>query len=113
MVRWIAGAAVAAWVFACPAQAQADDAGGTLSAPGGRFVLGQISKFRRDQFLLDTKTGHVWNLICADPAPAPDKSKGKTPPTIGDCSSMVWVPVWFSNQAKNQYQTEPWPEIKP
>ncbi len=32
----------------------------TLSAPNGRFVLGQISDFRSDQYLLDTQTGRVW-----------------------------------------------------
>lgn len=33
-----------------------------LSAPGGRYVFGQISTFRRDQYLLDTQTGRVWTL---------------------------------------------------
>jgi len=31
-----------------------------LSSPGGRFVFGQISEFRRDQFMLDTLTGRLW-----------------------------------------------------
>lgn len=31
-----------------------------LSSPGGRFVFGQISDFRRDQFMLDTQTGRLW-----------------------------------------------------
>lgn len=31
-----------------------------LSSPGGRFVFGQISEFRRDQFMLDTQTGRLW-----------------------------------------------------
>lgn len=34
-----------------------------LSAPGGRYVLGQISSARSDQFLLDTKSGRVWQLV--------------------------------------------------
>lgn len=46
------------------AQAQAGDVEiksfPVLAAPGGRYVFGQISSFRRDQFLLDTQTGRVW-----------------------------------------------------
>ncbi len=34
-----------------------------LSAPGGRFVLGQISDFRQDQYLLDTQTGRLWQIV--------------------------------------------------
>jgi hypothetical protein len=35
----------------------------TLSAPNGRFVLGQISDFRSDQYLLDTQTGRIWQAV--------------------------------------------------
>lgn len=34
-----------------------------LSSEGGRFVFGQVSDFRRDQFMLDTKTGKLWKVI--------------------------------------------------
>ena len=34
-----------------------------LGAPGGRFVFGQISDMRRDQFLLDTQTGRLWVVV--------------------------------------------------
>jgi hypothetical protein len=34
----------------------------TLSSEKGRFVLGQISDFRSDQYLLDTETGRVWSI---------------------------------------------------
>ena len=33
-----------------------------LGRAGGRFVLGQLSPMRQDQFLLDTLTGRVWQL---------------------------------------------------
>lgn len=33
-----------------------------LASPNGRYVLGQISIVREDQFLLDTKTGRVWKV---------------------------------------------------
>lgn len=38
--------------------------GSVLSAAGGRFVFGQISEYRRDQYLLDTQTGRVWRPVC-------------------------------------------------
>jgi len=34
-----------------------------LSAPGGRYVYGQISEFGRDRFMLDTQTGRLWQLV--------------------------------------------------
>jgi len=37
--------------------------GNVLSASGGRFVMGQISTMRRDQYLLDTKTGRLWVVV--------------------------------------------------
>ena len=48
------------------AQAQTPPAGHvtTLSAPGGRYVFGQISESRRDQYLLDTQTGRLWVQTC-------------------------------------------------
>ena len=37
----------------------------TLASPGGRFVFGQISDYRRDQYMLDTATGRLWQKVCA------------------------------------------------
>lgn len=34
-----------------------------LSASNGRYVFGQISEFRRDQYMLDTQTGRAWKII--------------------------------------------------
>lgn len=33
-----------------------------LSSDSGRYVYGQLSSVRADQFLLDTKTGRLWNM---------------------------------------------------
>jgi hypothetical protein len=30
-----------------------------------RYVFGQISEFRRDQYMLDTRTGRLWQKVCA------------------------------------------------
>lgn len=30
---------------------------------GGRFVFGQISDFRSDQYMLDTQTGRLWKVV--------------------------------------------------
>ena len=34
-----------------------------LSATGGRYIFGQISSMRADQFMLDTQTGRLWQLV--------------------------------------------------
>ena len=34
-----------------------------LSSPNGRYVFGQISDFRRDQYMLDTQTGRLWQIV--------------------------------------------------
>lgn len=34
-----------------------------LTTENGRYVFGQISEMRRDQFMLDTKTGKLWNIV--------------------------------------------------
>jgi hypothetical protein len=34
-----------------------------LSSENGRFVFGQISEYRRDQYLLDTQTGRIWQIV--------------------------------------------------
>lgn len=33
-----------------------------LGVQGGRFIFGQISDFREDQYLLDTQTGRMWQM---------------------------------------------------
>lgn len=43
-----------------------------LSTPGGRFVFGQISDFRRDQFMLDTQTGRLWAITVRTPPKSAD-----------------------------------------
>lgn len=60
-------ATLALAIISSAASAQpAADAIGQLSAAGGRYVFGQISAMRRDQYLLDTQTGRVWQLVCAE-----------------------------------------------
>ncbi|WP_262694608.1 hypothetical protein [Kordiimonas aquimaris] len=34
-----------------------------LKSQNGRFVFGQISRFRRDQYMLDTHTGRLWQIV--------------------------------------------------
>lgn len=34
----------------------------SLSAPGGRYVFGQISESDKDKFMLDTHTGRLWQI---------------------------------------------------
>ena len=37
-----------------------------LQSAGQRFVFGQISDYRRDQFMLDTATGRLWKIVCLE-----------------------------------------------
>ncbi|WP_448211625.1 hypothetical protein [Colwellia sp. MEBiC06753] len=34
-----------------------------LGSENGRFVFGQVSSFRSDQYLLDTHTGRMWQIV--------------------------------------------------
>lgn len=49
-------------LLAGPVFAQ-DKPSSILAAAGGRYVFGQISSMRADQYLLDTQTGRVWQLV--------------------------------------------------
>ena len=61
-----------------------------LSSPGGRFVFGQISDFRRDQYMLDTQTGRLWQSAMSKPK-NPDGSEAS-----GD-GFMILQPVPYSD----------------
>jgi hypothetical protein len=82
-----------AWVTLCAAtasaQAQAPSAGhvNVLSATGGRYVFGQISESRRDQYMLDTQTGRLWVQTCI----ASSKEDPK------QCAQTGLVPVSFTD----------------
>ena len=34
-----------------------------LSSENGRYVFGQISSYRSDQYMLDTATGRLWQIV--------------------------------------------------
>ena len=38
----------------------------SLSSDNGRFVFGQISEFSRDQYMLDTQTGMLWQIVISE-----------------------------------------------
>ena len=42
---------------------QVSSSGQVLAASNGRYVFGQVSSFRRDQYLLDTQTGRLWQIV--------------------------------------------------
>jgi hypothetical protein len=46
-------------------QTAAQHAPKVLSSSPGRYVFGQVSDFRVDQFMLDTQTGRLWMMNCA------------------------------------------------
>jgi hypothetical protein len=59
------GIFMALLLFSSTSEFAQASSGNVLSAPGGRYVFGQISDHRRDQYLLDTQTGRVWVITCA------------------------------------------------
>jgi hypothetical protein len=38
-------------------------------------VFGQISEFRKDQYMLDTKTGRLWRIVMATVGEGENKSE--------------------------------------
>lgn len=61
---------IVASLLACISYANAQTAnssGAVLSSSTGRFVFGQISDYKSDQFMLDTQTGRVWQIVCILP----------------------------------------------
>lgn len=72
-----------------------------LAADGGRYVLGQISDARRDQYLLDTKTGRVWEVIEYTPRPNADGTSAQP--------RTMLRPVRYLDKSQNE-SVEPIPE---
>jgi hypothetical protein len=52
----------------------------------GRFQLVQLGSMRRDQFLIDTQTGRIWNKTCAI------SSDG----SAADCDLGYWSEEWVA-----------------
>ncbi len=55
-----------------------------LQNSNGRYVFGQISSFRRDQFMLDTHTGRLWEIVTIT---------GKS----SEDSIQVLRPIWYQH----------------
>lgn len=62
--RMITLLALATGCAACFGQ-EINQQSNVLSAAGGRYVFGQISPYSRDQYMLDTQTGRLWQIVCA------------------------------------------------
>ena len=45
------------------AQTAQEKAPTALSSPSGRFVFGQVGPMRADQYMLDTETGRLWQIV--------------------------------------------------
>lgn len=72
-----------------------------LNSSQGRYAFGQVSDYRKDQYMLDTQTGRLWRMTCV--ATAADKnSKDKQ----GDCSFSALEMVPYIH-GQNQYNVLP------
>ena len=58
----------------------------TLQSENGRFVFGQISDWRSDQYMLDTQTGRLWLIGTTQTKGADGK------PTGGEFRALQPVP---------------------
>lgn len=85
-------ASIAATLLACTqVAAQVDiNRSSVLAAPGGRYVFGQISEFARHQFMLDTQTGRLWQIICVTDAETPKPGENR-------CKFMRLDPVYYDD----------------
>jgi len=71
----------------------------TLSNPSGRYVFGQISEYRKDQYMLDTQTGRLWSITVTNLA-----KEGAAPVEMTALS-----PVLYSDFVGNEYNELPLP----
>jgi hypothetical protein len=63
---------------------------GVLASVNGRYVFGQVSPLRADQFMLDTQTGRLWQLMAATNNP----EIGLVPIKYAVLISGEWVHSW-------------------
>ena len=66
-------------LLTAPAAAQNESSSphGVLSSPQGRFAFGQLSEYASATYLLDTKSGRLWQIV--------EKESGRE----------VLIPVWY------------------
>lgn len=92
MKTWLCSIVILSAYFNLPNQALAVEPVGivpseqkVLTNGRGRYVFGQISGFARHQFMLDTQTGRLWQVVSA----------GKNKP-------LSLQAVEYLNEAKNE-----------
>lgn len=91
-------------VAGLPALAQSNFPSGTaLSTPAGRFVFGQISSVRADQYVLDSQTGRIWRAVCMAFSKA-DASK---------CERVAFEPTSYLDYAGKESAGPPLTSGKP
>lgn len=79
------------------AQTQPSPSMPALSATGGRYIFGQVSSMRKDQYMLDTQTGRLWNKVCVEIS--------KEDPT--QCLGIVLEPVQYLDAQGKSTGTSP------
>lgn len=104
LLRVVAACAVCA-ALAVPTAARAD----ALAAAGGRYVFGQLGVVRADQYMLDTQTGQVWQLVCR--VPHVDAKTKKASPS--QCDESFFQHVGYETSEANQLSAYPWPRDAP
>lgn len=80
-----------------------------LAAAGGRYVFGQLGAMRADQYMLDTQTGQVWQLVCRVPHVDAKTKKASS----SQCDESFFQHVGYETSEANQLSAYPWPKDKP
>lgn len=91
------------------ALADASSGSQVLSSQGGRYVFGQVSSYRRDQYMLDAETGRLWRMTCVSHESKTD-AKATGP---GECGLTVLDPVPYTDGADYNVMPPPVPRNAP
>ena len=83
---------VAALILASTVHAQEAPKRSALGTPSGRFVLGQIGEYASSQYLLDTQTGRVWEVVNMTDAKGANTGSGLRQVKFITSDGAIWGP---------------------
>jgi len=83
---------IAALLVASVAHAQEAPKRPALGSPNGRFVLGQIGEYASSQYLLDTQTGRVWEVVNMTDAKGANTGSGLRQVKFITSDGAIWGP---------------------
>ena len=70
------------------------------TSPNQRYVFGQVSEYRRDQYMLDTQTGRLWKIAVRKPKKAGEVGSS-------DAGFEILDPIPYSGLFEDRLSTTP------